>query len=188
MSFEVFFYAIAAIFLAELGDKTMLATICLSAQYRRPMLVLLAAMLALTASTVIAVIIGMFLASTLPLDLIMYIAGALFIIMGLYTLATSGRNEAVGEVSSGTFWSMFSLVFIAELGDKTQIAAFALSAQSTAPLLVFIGAIIGFFFVTLLGAIIGDRIAERAPIVWIKRVTGIFFILIGILSIFGIIS
>ncbi len=89
MSFEIFFYAIVAIFLPELGDKTMLATICLSAQYRRPMLVLLAAMLALTASTVIAVIIGMFLASTLPLNLIMYIAGALFIIKGLYTLATS---------------------------------------------------------------------------------------------------
>jgi len=188
MSLEIFFYAVAVVFLAELGDKTMLATICLSAQYRRPSVVLLAAMLALATSTVIAVIIGVILASTLPLDLILYLAGALFLLMGGYTLAISHRTEAVDCANPTTFGGMFSLVFIAELGDKTQIAALALAAQSEAPLFVFAGALLGFLLVNSLGVVAGDMIAERTPIVWIKRVTGLLFIVFGLLSLFGIIS
>ncbi len=184
MSFESLFYAVTAVFLAELGDKTMLTTIFLSAQYRRPRMVLLAAMSALTAATVIAVIIGVILAVTLPIDLILYFSGALFIIMGAYNLVISHKNEGINSVNPKNFGGMFSLVFLAELGDKTQIAVLALAAQSGAPIFVFIGAFFGFLLVNSLGAIAGDRIAEQAPIIWIKRVTGLVFIGFGILILF----
>jgi len=184
MSLESFFYAVTVVFLAELGDKTMLATIFLSAQYKRPGVVLLAAMGALTAATVIAVITGMIFAVTLPIDLILYFSGALFIIMGVYTMAISRKNESADSVTPTTFGGMFSLVFLAELGDKTQITVLALAAQSEAPIFIFIGAILGFLFVNSLGAVAGDRISEHAPIIWIKRVTGLVFIGFGILILF----
>lgn len=186
MSLESFFYAVTVVFLAELGDKTMLATIFLSAQYRRPGMVLLAAMGALTAATVIAVIIGVILAVTLPIDLILDFSGALFIIMGVYTMAITRKNEGVDSVNLQTFGGMFSLVFLAELGDKTQIAVLALAAQSEVPIFVFIGAFFGFLFVNSLGAVAGDRISEYAPIIWIKRVTGLVFIGFGILMLFRV--
>ena len=188
MSLEPFLYAVVTVFLAELGDKTMLATIFLSAQYRRPGLVLLAAMLALTASTIIAIIIGIVLASSLPLSLIFYLAGFLFLIMGVYTLVTSKQTEEVDDVNPTTFGGMFSLVFLAELGDKTQIAALALAAQSEAPLLILLGALLGFLLVNGVGATMGDKIAARTSVIWIKRITGLFFLAFGILSIFGIIN
>lgn len=188
MSLDTFLYAVVAVFLAELGDKTMLATIFLSAQYRQPGLVLLAAMLALTAATIIAVIIGVILASTLPLSLIFYLSGFLFLLMGIYTLATSNRTEEVDKVSQKSFSGMFSLVFLAELGDKTQIAALALAAQSSAPLFTFFGALLGFLLVNGFGAAIGDKLAAHASIMWIKRITGLSFIIFGLFSLFGIIN
>jgi putative Ca2+/H+ antiporter (TMEM165/GDT1 family) len=81
-----FLYAAGIVFLAELGDKTMLATICLSAQYRRPVFVLVSAILALTVSTIIAVIIGVILATTLQLDLIILVSGGVFIVLGIHAL------------------------------------------------------------------------------------------------------
>lgn len=174
-------------FLAELGDKTMLATIFLSAQYRRPGVVLLAAIGALAAATVIAIIIGVLLAVTLPIDLILYISGVLFIIMGIYTMALSRTREGIDSVTATTFGGMFSIVFLAELGDKTQIAVLALAAQSETPIFVFIGAIFGFFLVNSLGTVAGDRISEYAPIIWIKRVSGLVFIGFGILMLIRVI-
>ena len=190
MFLESFFYALIVVFLAELGDKTMMATIFLSAQYRRPGVILLVAMSALGASTIIAVIIGVILAATLPIDLISYLAGALFFAMGVYMLAKSPKNkrENMVHINRTTFGGMFSLVFLAELGDKTQIAVLALTVQSEAPIFVFIGAILGFFLVNSLGAIVGVRIAERVPVAWIKRVTGLLFIGFGLLALLRIIS
>jgi putative Ca2+/H+ antiporter (TMEM165/GDT1 family) len=170
----------------ELGDKTMLTTMCLSAQYRRPWLVLLATMIALATSSVIAVIIGYILSTTLPIDLITYISGMLFIILGIYTLATSDSDIPDTCDNPGTMFGMFSLVLMSELGDKSQITILALAAQSLFPIIVFVGSIIGFLIVNALGAWAGDRVAARIPIPTIKKGVGLIFILFGVLIVIGI--
>ena len=170
----------------ELGDKTMLTTMCLSAQYRRPKLVLLATMIALAASSIIAVIIGYILSATLPVEIITYVSGFLFLILGIFTLVNS-KSETIDTCDNpGTLFGMFSLVLVSELGDKSQIATLALAAQSSFPVMVFVGAIIGFFIVNSVAAYAGTNIAERIPIKTVKRVVGIIFIIFGILVIFGI--
>ncbi|MCK4568130.1 MAG: TMEM165/GDT1 family protein, partial [Candidatus Thorarchaeota archaeon] len=83
-------------------------------------------------------------------------------------------------------FGMFSLVLLAELGDKSQIATLALAAQSAFPLMIFIGAIIGFFIINSIAVLSGSSIAERIPIKAVKRVVGIIFILFGLLVIFGV--
>ncbi|MHA1613431.1 MAG: TMEM165/GDT1 family protein [Candidatus Thorarchaeota archaeon] len=174
------------IILMELGDKTMLTVMCLSAQYRRPKLVLLATMIALATSSVIAVIIGFILSTTLPVEIITYVSGFLFLTLGIFTLVKSDSETVDTCDNSGTLFGIFSLVLISELGDKSQIATLALAAQSPFPVMIFIGAIIGFFIVNSIGAYTGSSIAERIPIKTVKRVVGIIFILFGLLVIFRV--
>ena len=174
------------ILLMELGDKTMLTTMCLSAQYRRPKLVLLATMIALTTSSVIAVILGYILSATLPIEIITYVSGILFLSLGFYTIAKADSEMPDTCDNPGTLFGMFSLVLLSELGDKSQIATLALAAQSPFPLMIFIGAIIGFFIINSIAVLAGNSIAERIPIKAVKRVVGIIFILFGLLVIFGV--
>ena len=173
------------VLLMELGDKTMLTTMCLSAQYRRPWLVLLATMIALATSSVIAIIIGYILSTTLPLELITYISAILFIILGIYTLATSNSEVPDTCDNPGTLFGMFSLVLMSELGDKSQITILALATQSPFAVIVFAGSIIGFLIVNALGAWAGDRVATRIPIQTVKKVVGLIFILFGALIVTG---
>lgn len=163
----------------------MIATILLSAEHRRPYLVLFAAMLALMISTFIAVVLGVLLSTALPLDVIVYISGILFVGLGLYTLTKREDEEDVDADRQITFFSMFSLVLVSELGDKSQIAVLALAAQSLFPVLVFFGAMIGFFLLNTMGAISGDKIGNRIPLKLIRIFTGIVFITIGFLIILG---
>ncbi len=186
MQLQTLIESIGLIFLMELGDKTMLTTMCLSAQYRRPKLVLLATMTALAASSVIAVIIGFILSATLPVEIITYVSGFLFLILGIFTLVNSNSETVDTCDNPGTLFGMFSLVLASELGDKSQIATLALAAQSPFPIMVFVGAVIGFLIVNSVGAFAGTTIAERIPIKTVKRVVGVVFILFGLLIILGI--
>lgn len=186
MPIQTLFTSAGLVLLMELGDKTMLTTMCLSAQYRRPGLVLLATMIALATSSVIAVIIGYILATTLPISIITYVSGILFIGIGIYTLARANSEVPDTCDNPGTLFGMFSLVLLSELGDKSQITILALAAQSSFAIMVFIGSIIGFLIVNSLGAIAGDRVAARIPLRTVKIVVGLIFILFGALIVLGI--
>ncbi|TET09433.1 MAG: TMEM165/GDT1 family protein [Candidatus Thorarchaeota archaeon] len=174
------------VLLMELGDKTMLTTICLSAQYRRPWLVLLATMVALATSSVIAVIIGYILSATLPIEIITYVSGILFIVLGIYTLATSNSDIPDTCDNPGTMFGMFSLVLLSELGDKSQITILALAAQTPFAIMVFAGSLIGFLVVNAIGAFAGNRVAARIPLKIVKKVVGLIFVLFGGLIVLGI--
>ncbi len=80
--------------------------------------------------------------------------------------------------------SAFLAIFLAELGDKTQLAVLTLSAESKKPVSVFLGAIFAFAVITLLGAILGDAITRLIPTHIIEKIAGIVFIIIGILILF----
>ena len=174
------------VLLMELGDKTMLTTICLSAQYRTPGIVFLSTMIALATSSVIAVVVGYILSTTLPLTIITYLSGILFVGMGVYTLATANSEVPDTCDNPSTLFGMFSLVLLSELGDKSQITILALAAQSTFVIMVFVGSIIGFLIVNSLGALAGDRVAARIPLKIVKKIVGVVFILFGALIVLGI--
>jgi len=186
MPIQTLLISAGLVLLMELGDKTMLTTMCLSAQYRRPGLVLLATMLALATSSVIAVIIGSLLSATLPIEIITYVSGILFIGLGIYTLAKANSEEPDTCDNPGTLFGMFSLVLLSELGDKSQITILALAADSSFAIMVFIGSIIGFLIVNSLGALAGNRVAARIPLKIVRRVVGLVFILFGALIVLGI--
>ncbi len=185
MIIDIFVTSLVLIFLAELGDKTMLATVCLAARYRRPRLVLLVAMTALVTSTAIAVLVGALLNFSLPTEIITTVSAVLFIIIGLHTL-WANSNECEAVPSQGSMIGMFSLVFLSEMGDKTQLAAVLISAQTGLPLVVFLGAVLGLLLVNMIGASIGARLAENVSFRKIKNTAGPAFIIVGMLILFGI--
>ena len=186
MPIQTLLTSIGLVLLMELGDKTMLTSMCLSAQYRRPKLVFLATILALATSSVIAIIVGYILSTALPLEIIAYVSGILFIGLGLFTLANSNSKEPDTCDNPGTLFGMFSLVLLSELGDKSQITILALAAQSNFFIMVFIGSIIGFLIVTSLGVWAGNRVAARIPLKIVKIVVGLVFILFGAFVVLGI--
>ncbi len=186
MPLQALLSSFGIILVTEIGDKTMLTTICLSAQYRRPAIVLLATLIALAISTAIAVVVGVVLATSLPVDLIVYISGILFLGLGIYTILKSDSEEVESCDNPATFTGMVSLVLFSELGDKSQIAALALAAQSIYPIMVFVGAIIGFLVVNAIGAVAGDRIAGVTSIKYVKIVAGAIFIIFGFAVLLGI--
>jgi putative Ca2+/H+ antiporter (TMEM165/GDT1 family) len=131
------------------------------------------------------VIVGYVLSATLPIDIITYVSGLLFVGLGIFTLARANSEVPDTCDNPGTLLGMFSLVLLSELGDKSQITILALAAQSTFAIMVFIGSIIGFLIVNSLGVWAGDRVAARIPLRTVKIVVGLVFILFGVLIVFG---
>jgi Ca2+/H+ antiporter, TMEM165/GDT1 family len=79
----------------------------------------------------------------------------------------------------------FGIIFLAEMGDKTQLAAMTMSAQTKKPWAVFIGASIALAAVSAIGVLVGGFVGDYVPLVWVKRVAAIAFIVIGVLMLMG---
>jgi putative Ca2+/H+ antiporter (TMEM165/GDT1 family) len=77
------------------------------------------------------------------------------------------------------------IIFLAEMGDKTQLAAMTMSAQTKKPWAVFIGSSLALVAVSALGVAVGSVIGEYVPLEWVKRIAAVAFIIIGILMLFG---
>lgn len=83
------------------------------------------------------------------------------------------------------FLTTFGVVFLAEMGDKTQLAAMTMAAQSKKPWAVFIGAALALSAVSAIGVVLGSVIGDYLPLIWIKRVAALSFIVIGVLILMG---
>jgi len=85
-----------------------------------------------------------------------------------------------------TFFTAFGVLFLAELGDKTQLAVITMTADSKSPLAVFLGASLALVLVSLLGVIFGAVLGQYIPVEWLQRIVAIAFIVIGILMLLKI--
>ncbi|MFX1351554.1 MAG: TMEM165/GDT1 family protein [Promethearchaeota archaeon] len=179
--------AFILILVTELGDKTMLSTIVFSARYKRPYAVFAAVMLALLTVTLIGIGAGFLLTEIIPTYILVYISGSVFIIFGFYYLLTAKKEEEEDSIkAAASFVTIFWLVFIAEFGDKTQLAVISLTITLIAPIEIFVGAILGFLIVNGIAVVIGERVGQKLPLILIKRVAAILFIIFGILILIGI--
>jgi len=92
-----------------------------------------------------------------------------------------------GKMDWKLFFSTFALIFLAELGDKTQLSALMLTAQSKKPVLIFISASLALVIITLLGVMIGDSLLRLIPEDYIRRLASALFIGLGVLLWFRVI-
>lgn len=168
-----------AVGLAEMGDKTQLSVLLLSSRTREYAQLLLGVMLAFLIADGLAILVGAWLTSIVPVYIIKLISGAVFVIFGILILM--GKQEEAGsdQSPSNAFVSGFSMVFLAEWGDKTQIAS-ALFAAEYNPWMVLIGVMTALTALSVMAIYLGRFISGRIDRRAITKVAGAVFILIGL--------
>lgn len=163
--------------LAEFGDKSQLVCMSLAARHRG-LPVALGAVTAFALLNLLAVLFGATVAAWLPEWLVTLVVAGLFTVFGISALRYSDNEEDTpveAKPSHGIFATTFTLIFLAEFGDKTQIAVAGLSGTDTASA-VWLGATLALASTSLLGIFAGQRLLNRLPLRWIHRVSGVFFL------------
>ena len=177
------------VFLAELADKTQLVTFALVAETGKPTQVYLGVLGGLFTVTAIGVLAGSLITLLIPLSLIQLIAGLAFIVLGIYTLYRTGHDHEDDETTKThgkRVWARaFILLFLAELGDKTQLVVILFAASSGQLLFVFIAAYLALALVNGIGVIVGDRARKYLGTTTIAYVAAIAFIVAGTLVLIG---
>lgn len=136
-------------------------------------------MAAFSITTGLAIILGNFISTVVPMEYVSISAGLLFILFGLLMLVSKEDEETnVNPELNNPFLTGFGLILVAEMGDKTQIAT-AVFATQYDPYLVFIGVILALFIMTMIAIYIGQFIMDRIRTSIISKAAGILFILIG---------
>ncbi len=179
---EGFLTALVTVGLAELGDKTQLALFCLASKTRGYLQLFLGTLLAFALNDGIAVLLGGAVSRFIPLVYIKMLAGAIFIIFGLLSLVKSSEELLECDVKR-PFFAAFSLIFISELGDKTQIAA-ALFAASYEPLPVFAGVMLALSILSLIAIYSGQFILSKIEARKRSYLVGALFLLLGLWQLF----
>jgi putative Ca2+/H+ antiporter (TMEM165/GDT1 family) len=166
--------------ISEMGDKTQLLALSLAARFRRPWLVMAGILTATIANHALASLVGSWVAERVPERVMAGALAVLFIAFALWTLRPDTLNEGGARSRFGPYLSTAVLFFLAEMGDKTQLATVALAAQFHSVLLVTIGTTLGMLASDGLAVFLGDRLADRLPMVWIRRVAAALFFAFGI--------
>lgn len=182
---QAFLIAFVATLFAEMGDKTQLVTLTLSTRYP-PLRVLAGSLSALAAITGLAVLLGDYLAQLFPETITMLASGLFFIVVGIFLLLKKEEKDDADVSTSGRSITLqaFFMVFLAELGDKTQLTAIALTAAYNSPVAVFLGAMAGQTVNHSLAAYLGARFLSRLPARTIKIGSAVLFIIFGIIFLY----
>ncbi|HPT33039.1 MAG: TMEM165/GDT1 family protein [Dethiobacteria bacterium] len=171
--------AFVSIFVAEFGDKTQLVTLSLACRYS-PLQVLAGAMVGLGLVLGLAVGAGGLIAAYIPTAAIAIASGLFFVLMGLYTLFRQEDEEVKEAGGRAGFYQTAALIFLAELGDKTQMTALLLAASLGHPLAVFAGAMLAMLANHALAIFLGARLFSRIDPRWRRLGTAFLFIIIGL--------
>ena len=176
--------SLALIALAEVGDKSQLVCMVLAARHNRAWPVLLGAAVAFCALNGAAVLFGAALTAWLPQGWVLGAMAALFAAFGLHSLlqAEADEDEDAAEISGrGLFVTAFLMIFVAELGDKTQIAVVGLAGIYPA-VAVWLGATAALVLTSAAGVLAGKKILRRLPLVWLHRLAGLLFLALSALA------
>lgn len=168
---------------AEIGDKSQLVCMSLAARHRG-LPVVIGATAAFAVLNLLAVLFGAAVAAWLPEWLVTLAVAALFAGFGISALRYSEDdedNEVEEKPGHGIVATTFLLIFLAEFGDKTQIAVAGLGSTSE-PSAVWAGATVALALTSILGVLAGRKLLNRLPLKWIHRISGIFFLLLAIFA------
>lgn len=182
---DSFLEVFALVFLAEFGDKSQLIAMTLAARHRASTVVL-GAVAAFALLNLIAVLVGGALAQWLPQWLIALVVGVLFLWFGWQAITATEEDEDAPDVKVGArlLVSVFLLIFMAELGDKTQLAVAAMGGINP-PVPTWGGATMALLLTTVLGVVFGAVVLKRLPMHWVHRGSGVLFILFSAVAFYS---
>lgn len=178
--------AFLLIFVAEMGDKTQILAMTFVTRYKVSQ-VLTGVFLGSLLNHSIAIILGTLLSSIIPVNTIQLIAGISFIVFGFLSLRIEDEENEGKSIANkfGPVLTVGLAFFIGELGDKTQLTAMTIATDSSYPIFVLLGTVLGMIVTSGIGIFIGSKIGEKIPEISIKIGSAIVFILFGTQKIYS---
>jgi putative Ca2+/H+ antiporter (TMEM165/GDT1 family) len=172
--------------LAEIGDKTQLLAFVLAARFRRPWPIVAGILVATLANHAAAGAIGVALAAWLGPVVLRWALGLGFLAMAAWILVPDKIDDAdAARGRGGAFATTLVAFFLAEMGDKTQIATVGLAARYDALAQVVLGTTLGMLLANVPAVLVGDRLAHRMPVRGVHLAAAVLFVLLGVATLLG---
>ena len=183
---EAFLISTGIVALAEIGDKTQLLAFILAAKFRRPLPIVFGILIATLVNHGFAGAVGAWITSLLGPETLRWVLGISFLAMAAWTLIPDEFDEEDAKLARfGVFGTTLVAFFLAEMGDKTQVATVALAAQYQSLVYVVTGTTLGMMIANVPAVIMGDRIADRMPVRIVHRIAAGIFAVLGVATLLG---
>ena len=183
---EAFLVATGIVALAEIGDKTQLLAFILAAKFRKPLPISAGILLATLVNHGFAGALGAWITALMSPATLRWVLGISFLGMAVWTLIPDTFDERDSKVTRlGVFGTTLVAFFLAEMGDKTQIATVALAAQYHTFFAVVAGTTLGMMIANVPAVLLGDRIAQRMPVRLVHAVAAASFAILGVITLAG---
>lgn len=184
---EALLISTGVVALAEIGDKTQLLAFILAARFRRPWPIIAGILLATLVNHGLAGALGAWITGLLGPQAMRWGLGISFLAMAVWTLIPDKFDEGDAKLARhGVFLTTLIAFFLAEMGDKTQIATIALAAKYHAFWPVVAGTTLGMMLANVPAVFIGDRLANRLPVRLVHAVAAAIFAVLGVLTLLGV--
>jgi len=184
---EAFLISTGIVALAEVGDKTQLLAFILAAKFRKPVPIVLGILVATIANHAFAGALGSWITSIVSPSVLRWVLGLSFLGMAVWTLIPDEFDEDDAKLARyGVFGTTLIAFFLAEMGDKTQVATVALAAQYNAIVAVVAGTTLGMMIANVPAVLLGDRIANRMPTRVVHGIAAAIFAVLGVATLAGL--
>ncbi len=183
---EAFLVSTGIVALAEIGDKTQLLAFILAAKFRKPVPICIGILIATLANHGFAGAVGSWITTVIGPETLRWILGVSFLAMAAWTLIPDKFDEDDAKLARfGVFGTTLVAFFLAEMGDKTQVATIALAAQYQSLVAVVAGTTLGMMIANVPAVILGDRIADKMPVKLVHRIAAAIFAVLGVATLLG---
>lgn len=185
---ETLLVSTGVVALAEIGDKTQLLAFILAARFKKPLPIIAGILVATLANHGLAGALGAWITATINPGVLRWVLGLSFIAMAVWTMIPDEIEEDETQVARrfGIFGAtLINFFFLAEMGDKTQLATVAMVAHFGSPMLVVIGTTLGMLLADVPAVFIGDKLSAKIPMRLVHAVAAAIFALLGIATLLG---
>lgn len=184
---EAFLVSVVAVTIGEIGDKTQLLALLLAARYKKPLPIIAGIVAATLLNHALAGWIGQWVAAHVPAELLRWLLGLSFLAIAGWTLKPDEMDDAgINESHYGVFWLTCVTFFIAEIGDKTQLATVALAARYSDLLMVVAGSTTGMLIADIPAVLLGKIAAPNFPFGLVRMIAAAVFAVLGLLVLLNI--
>lgn len=173
--------------LAEIGDKTQLLAFILAARFKKPLPIILGILLATIINHGLAGALGAWITANVTPEILRWVLGVSFIGMAIWTMIPDKIEDEETQIAKkfGVFGATLITFFLAEMGDKTQIATVAMAAHYAAPVMVVIGTTLGMLIADVPAVFIGEKLATKIPMKLVHTIAAAIFALLGVATLLG---
>jgi Ca2+/H+ antiporter, TMEM165/GDT1 family len=173
--------------LAEIGDKTQLLAFILAARFKKPVPIILGILVATIFNHGLAGALGAWITAHVTPEIMRWVLGASFIGMAIWTLVPDEIEEEETKIASrfGVFGATLVTFFLAEMGDKTQVATVAMAAHYPDPVLVVVGTTLGMLIADVPAVFVGDKLAQKIPMRLVHGIAAMIFAILGVFTLMG---